>query len=69
MSFSNIGKDALLVVPCKLAHESPNPYSHLANFIRLGNEKQIKVFFSGTNIFKQFNLTPNFDEISSHTLA
>ena len=45
VSFSNLGKDAILIVPCHLAHESPNPYTHLANFIRLGNERQIKSFW------------------------
>lgn len=45
VSFSNLGKDAILIVPCQLAHESPNPYTHLANFIRLGNERQIKLFW------------------------
>ena len=45
VSFTNLGKDAILIVPCQLQHESPNPYTHLANFIRLGNEKQIKSFW------------------------
>ena len=45
VSFSNLGKDAILIVPCQLARQSPNSYTHLANFIRLGNESQIKALW------------------------
>ena len=47
VSFSNLGRDAILVVPCLLEKnaDSPESYTHLANFIRLGDENQIRSFW------------------------
>jgi hypothetical protein len=38
VSFSNLGADAILVVPCPVAE--PSAYAHLAAFVRLAPERQ-----------------------------
>src|SRR5262245_19295232 len=38
ISFANLGRDAILVVPCPLA--GPAAYGHLASFVRLAPERQ-----------------------------
>ncbi len=50
VSFNNLGKDAFLIVPCQLDEGSPNPYTHLANFIRLGKEQQIRTFLKEVSV-------------------
>lgn len=45
ISFPNLGNDALLVVPCNENSDSPQSYMHLANFMRMGPDEQIKIFW------------------------
>lgn len=44
ISFQNLGKDAVLVVPVPLGHEL-NKYTHLANFMRGGDVDQVYFFW------------------------
>ena len=48
MSFPNLGNDAILVVPCH-SLDLLDVYTHLANFIRMGREEQIRSFLLETS--------------------
>ena len=45
VSFPNLGNDALLIVPCNEVPDSPNIYMHVANFVRMAPDDQIKIFW------------------------
>lgn len=46
VSFHNLGKDAMLVVPClPQKYESLDTFAHLANFMRTGSEEQMHDFW------------------------
>ena len=57
VSFPNLGNDALLIVPCNENSENPHIYMHLANFIRMGPDDQIKVFWKEVvnQMYKRLN--------------
>jgi hypothetical protein len=46
LTFSNIGKDAILVVPCPV--EAPAAYGHLAAFLRSGSQSQVHNLLAAT---------------------
>jgi hypothetical protein len=46
VTFPNLGRDALLVVPCPTMEEKH--YTHLGNFVRSGGQKQIDDFWRVT---------------------
>mmetsp|Transcript_35301 Transcript_35301/g.85448 ORF Transcript_35301/g.85448 Transcript_35301/m.85448 type:complete len:246 (+) Transcript_35301:410-1147(+) len=52
VAFENLGRDARLVAPVPLKDNDPESYSHLAKFVREGNESQIDRFFLG--VAKEF---------------
>ena len=67
VSFPNLGKNALLVVPCPVAGNEV--YGHLATFCRLAPEKQITDFWAAVGKNTQTSLSDQPLWLSTHGLG